>query len=115
MKQLLFLSALILICLITNAQNFFVKKVDLKIAGNQPGDTIHHKLNLVILNDLSLNHPEGKFLYKTEKGKVYALPPDNMLCLVPEYHSKMGIASSHGAFTEPMPNPLPKIELIPKD
>lgn len=113
MKQLLFLSAFTFICLTIDAQIAFFKKADARISGTNPGDTVHNRHHLIILNDYAFNYQKGKFLYNTEKGKVYALPPDNMLCLVPGYHSKMRIASSHGAHIEPMPNPMPKREMIP--
>lgn len=114
MKQLLFLSILILICITIDAQSSWRKARNMKISRANSNDTARHKLNLSLLNNHALNFPQGKLLYETEKGKVYALPPDNILCLVPEYHSKMGVLSSHGAFTEPMPNPLPRTEMIPK-
>ena len=37
-----------------------------------------------IIEDIVINYaPKAKLLYETEKGFVYALPQDNMPCLVP--------------------------------
>ena len=38
--------------------------------------------------------PKAKFLYETEIGFVYALPQDNMPCLVPKIKSNMPTARS---------------------
>jgi hypothetical protein len=44
----------------------------------------------IIINQI----PKSKLLYEIEKGLVYALPQDNMKCLVPNFHSNMPIASA---------------------
>lgn len=59
---------------------------------------------------------KAKLLYETDKGLVYALPQDNMLCLVPRINSNMPVASSEGRGY--MPNPLLKkgqspVQIIP--
>ena len=48
--------------------------------------------------------PKAKFLFETEKGLVYALPQDNMRCLVPTNKSDMPVASSQRPGY--IPNPL---------
>ena len=60
--------------------------------------------------------PKAKLLYETENGFVYALPQDNMPCLVPKTQSNMPIAKSE--ITGYIPNPLlhkgqSPIKLIP--
>ncbi len=57
-------------------QNFLLHK-NLK-------DTANIK-DLLALND------KVKFLYETEKGKIYSLPPDKMRCLKPAFHSNMPV------------------------
>ncbi|MEO6818362.1 MAG: hypothetical protein ABI204_01445 [Ginsengibacter sp.] len=42
-------------------------------------------------NDATAFQPNAKFLYKTDKGSVYALPLDNMPCLRPDFKSNMPI------------------------
>lgn len=50
--------------------------------------------------------PKAKLLYETDKGLVYALPQDNMLCLVPRINSNMPVERSEGPGY--IPNPLLK-------
>jgi hypothetical protein len=45
-----------------------------------------------------------KYLYETDLGKVYAMPPDNMPCLKPNFHSRMPVDKTAPSFS--MPNPL---------
>ncbi len=71
----------------------------------------------VMIDELIVNSaPKAKLLYETEKGFVYALPQDNMPCLVPRINSNMPIANSD--VPGYMPNPLLKkgqnsIKIIP--
>ena len=39
------------------------------------------------------NELTSTFLYETEKGKLFAMAPDNMRCLKPTFHSNMPVAS----------------------
>lgn len=61
---------------------------------------------------LAMNNPKYKFLFETEKGKVFESPVDHMHCLVPEFSSKMPVAGSNIHKVEPMPNGT-KDELLP--
>ena len=71
----------------------------------------------VFLDGIMINQiPKSKLLYETEKGLVYALPQDNMKCLVPKIQSNMPIASTE--IPGYIPNPLLKkgqspIKVIP--
>ncbi len=48
-----------------------------------------------MIDSLSINlTPKAKLLYETNKGLVYALPQDNIPCLVSRGNSNMPIASS---------------------
>lgn len=48
--------------------------------------------------------PKAQLLYETDKGLVYALPRDNMRCLVPTIQSDMPVANTgKGGY---IPNPL---------
>lgn len=57
--------------------------------------------------------PLAKLLYNTDKGKVYALPIDNMPCLVPHTNSNMPIAKINIENFKKIPNAFPKQNLIP--
>ncbi len=58
--------------------------------------------------------PQAKFLYNTDKGKVYALPFDNMACLVPDemysFNSPKNYKQSYPKSS--IPNPYSKYDLI---
>ena len=53
---------------------------------------------------LAINYPKYKFLFETEKGKVFESPVDHMRCLAPEFSSNMPVAGSFIHKVEPMPN-----------
>ena len=55
--------------------------------------------------------PKAKFLYETNKGKVYALPLDNMPCLVTTIQSNMPVYKSSPKGY--IPNALREREIIP--
>jgi len=57
-----------------------------------------------------------KFLYEAPLGKVYAMPPDNMPCLVPNFPVDNWMpAYNLGPLANPdMPNPIPRQEFPPK-
>lgn len=61
---------------------------------------------------LAINYPKYKFLFETEKGKVFESPIDHMRCLTPQFSSKMPVAGSNIQKPEPMPNAADGI-LIP--
>ena len=48
----------------------------------------------IIVNEFSNQTPKAKLLYENDKGLVYALPQDNMKCLVPKIESNMPIAKA---------------------
>ena len=57
----------------------------------------------------TITHPKAKLINQTALGKVYAMPQDNMPCLVPN----AGIENSIADFVFPlpkadMPNPIPR-------
>jgi hypothetical protein len=54
--------------------------------------------------------PNARFLYETNKGKVYALPLDNMPCLVTTIHSNMPVYKNSPKGY--IPNALRKNEII---
>ena len=57
--------------------------------------------------------PAAKFIDESPFGKVYAMPPDNMPCLVPNFpvDNWMPVYNS-GQFANPvMPNPIPRQQL----
>ena len=63
----------------------------------------------------SMPNQTAKFLYNTDKGKVYALPLDNMPCLVP---NEMYTINDHTYYKQDLPyntipNPYPKHDIIP--
>ncbi len=63
---------------------------------------------------LKMNLPQARFLFNTDKGKVYALPQDNIPCLVPNINSNMPIAKLPMNRYEQIPNAMPKQQLIPE-
>lgn len=59
--------------------------------------------------------PEAKLLYNTDKGKVYALPQDNMKCLAPDMAFIQKEEKNYKQFFPPntIPNAYPKLQIIP--
>jgi len=55
-----------------------------------------------------------KFLYQTEKGKVYESPVDNMKCLAVDFPSKMPVTDILQFEPGNIPNPMLKNQAIPK-
>ena len=53
---------------------------------------------------VALNSAKYKFLFETEKGKVFESPIDRMRCLAPQFSSKMPVAGSIIQSPERMPN-----------
>lgn len=62
----------------------------------------------------SLPNQTAKFLYNTDKGKVYPLPLDNMPCLVPQINSNMPVAKLYMKEYKKIPNALQEQKLIPQ-
>lgn len=72
----------------------------------------HLKAQTVVIDEIVINSaPKAKQLYETEKGLVYALPQDNMRCLVPKIQSNMPIANAE--VPGYIPNPLLKKDQTP--
>lgn len=62
---------------------------------------------------LALNYPKYKFLFDSEKGKVFESPIDHMHCLAPRFSSKMPVAGLNIQKPEPMPNAANGIVIPP--
>lgn len=96
-----------------------VLQFSIKIASAQkieiPGtkDKIEN-IKIIKSHLLTKTFPQAKFLYNTEKGKVYALPLDNMPCLVPHINSNMPIAKLDLKEYNKIPNVSPEQKLIPE-
>ncbi|MDQ2719768.1 MAG: hypothetical protein M3Z26_08425 [Bacteroidota bacterium] len=120
MKKILLFSFLSFITLFANAQAIdAIPKDYLKLMKKYKiNDQKFPKDSLLFAQMLTLN-PKAKFLYKTDKGSVYALPLDRMSCLVPDFHLKrQDYKRYHQEITQgerpvPIPNPMPKTEVIP--
>lgn len=98
----LFLVAGLLLCSCIGTSQIILKKPS---APELPGMESLYKY---------LATPKATFLFDTDKAKVYALPLDNMPCLVPKgYHSNMPVAKLIP--TTQMPNASNLYELIPKN
>ena len=72
---------------------------------NLPDSLISPKM--LAITDMS----KAKFLYETNKGKVYALPLDNMPCLVTTIQSNMPVYKNSPKGY--IPNALREREIIP--
>ncbi|MEO8854252.1 MAG: hypothetical protein ABI359_10755 [Ginsengibacter sp.] len=55
-----------------------------------------------------------KYLFQTEKGKVYQSPIDKMKCLAAEFPSKMPVAGIFRSELGRIPNPMLNNPAIPK-
>jgi hypothetical protein len=81
---------------------------------NSPGDEIAGDLTASFLSN-SLY--QGKFYGQTPNGALlYLLPPDKMPCLAPgkDRSDKMPVGQRDRLQkTEQMPNPIPKVEVLP--
>ncbi len=60
------------------------------------------------------NFADAKYLFSTDKGKVYALPLDNMPCLVPYQFGNMPNATADIENIIKIPNAYPQKKLIPE-
>ena len=61
---------------------------------------------------LAMNLSKYKFLFETQKGRVFESPVDKMRCVVPDFPSKMPVAGINKIKPEPMPN-ASRPDLIP--
>jgi hypothetical protein len=59
--------------------------------------------------------PQARLLYNTDKGKVYALPFDNMPCLVPDEMYSFNYPKNYKQYYPKgsIPNPYSRYDLIP--
>ncbi len=67
------------------------------------------------LQIISDSLPQAKLLYNTDKGKVYALPQDNMPCLVPDEMYSFNYPKNYKQSypKASIPNPYSMYDLIP--
>ena len=72
---------------------------------NPPEDSLV-SVKMLAISDM----PKAKFLYETNKGKVYALPLDNMPCRVPSIQSNMPVYKNSPKTY--IPNALQEREII---
>jgi hypothetical protein len=89
----------------TAQQQPFIKKLPASI------DTTGQRFGLIQQRGLL---PQATFSHNTSKGKIYALPIDNMPCLVPDMSR---VSRMPGAYAYPegrMPNLFPKQRVIPE-
>ena len=91
--------------------------------GNDKINNNEFPLNLVTKNPVPSPHffnaevsPPStyKYLYKTEKGKVYESPVDKMKCLVADFPSNMPVAGILQFEPGNIPNPMLRNPSIPK-
>ena len=104
MKSVLFLMLATFAFIFVNAQQFKGKIEGVKI----------YKDSLLVFNDNVF--PNAKFLYDTEKGKVFQLPLDHMRCFVPTFKSNMPVYNlnphNQNIVHVPIPNPFIKINPV---
>ena len=103
MKYFTLLFILLFTFTVSNAQVFVFPK--------EPGN---EKIQVVKPKTLKENFPQAKLLHSNGKGKVYALPQDNMPCLVPHINSNMPVAGLGINKTQKIPNALPEQKIIPE-
>jgi hypothetical protein len=107
MKQFLFSTLIILLCISSNAQlNGKVSEVMIY------KDSV---LNFFNQGNIVMNIPKYKFLFENEKGKVLESPVDKMRCLAADFPSTMPVAGKFLKKNEPeiMPNGMNANSQIP--
>lgn len=109
MKQFQLIAILLLIIsMVKGQQNLPPQKNDLDLMKkllNQNFLLPKNLRNTANIKELfALNDDKAKFLYETEKGEIYALPPDKMPYLKPEFHSNMPVDKKSPEIY--IPNPL---------
>lgn len=108
MKQFQLLLFGLFVCCSINAQNDLTTKQKdfLKLLQDKDYPQV-----VIVDNQFAAKlNPKAVFLYETNKGKVYALPLDNMLCLVTGIRSKMPVAKDFEQNF--IPNALRKNKII---
>jgi hypothetical protein len=105
MKQFPLLTFLLLAFSSVNAQEKKIITQNEMRYFNLPDSLISPKM--LAITDM----PKAKFLYETNKGKVYALPLDNMPCLVTTIQSNMPVYKNSPKGY--IPNALREREIIP--
>ena len=105
MKQFPLLTFLLLAFSSVNAQEKKIITQNEMRHFNLPDSLISPKM--LAITDM----PKAKFLYETNKGKVYALPLDNMPCLVTTIQSNMPVYKNSPKGY--IPNALREREIIP--
>ena len=105
MKQFPLLTFLLLAFSSVNAQDKKIITQNEMRHFNLPDSLISPKM--LAITDM----PKAKFLYETNKGKVYALPLDNMPCLVTTIQSNMPVYKNSPKGY--IPNALREREIIP--
>ena len=105
MKQFPLLTFLLLAFSSVNAQDKKIITQNEIRHFNLPDSLISPKM--LAITDM----PKAKFLYETNKGKVYALPLDNMPCLVTTIQSNMPVYKNSPKGY--IPNALREREIIP--
>ena len=76
----------------------------------------YYKISDWRLNEPLFTYPKAKFIRETTAGKIYALPQDNMPCLVPDLYKikLMPNAAPVDMFVKMyIPNPYSKQQTIP--
>jgi hypothetical protein len=71
------------------------------------------EIKIVQPQSLQKTFPEAKFLYNTSEGKIYALPFDNMPCLV-AINSDPMIVKMDLKELKKIPNAIPEQRIIPE-
>ena len=108
MKQ----SIILIICVIFSfegkAENNFNKA--LIINDTLPGYNIFPDSNSIKSSILGLN-PGNKFLFKSEKGNLFSLAPDNMYCIAPIELQQMPVQKDK--VLPFMPNQIPQVKKLP--
>lgn len=95
-------------------QNDFLQKLN----GNQFRDVKITGDSLVLLNNsYAFNQYNMKYLFENNRGKVYESYIDHMHILAPNFNSNMPVLKSdihslHSIKPVPIPNPIPKVEII---
>ena len=121
MKRIFLISLALNLFFVANAQQPFEKKQNdflQKFNGNQFHDVKTPRDSIFLLNNsYAFNQYNMKFLFENNRGKVYESYIDHMRILAPTFNSNMPVVNTdlnslHGIKPVPMPNPIPKTEII---
>lgn len=120
MKYIVFTFVGLILFSVVNAQRPFEKRQHNFLKKNKanqfPGVKIPR--DSILNNSYAFNQNTIKFLFENNKGKVYESQIDNMRILVPTFNSNMPVLKLYpnklqGIKPVPIPNALPKAEIIP--